>query len=132
MKNNYRILSIVIACLFTLCIAGCGSDDDDEPTNSSPIVDAFIIPTQFAPGEIIEFRVLAYDKDGDPLSYTWEVDAGKLSATTETKVKWTAPEDVESVRVTVYVSDGVTKSTKRVKKNRQPRIYTATTVGYSI
>ncbi len=117
MKNKYRILSFIVACLIIFYIAGCGSDDgDDEPSNSSPIVDAFIVPTQFSPGEIIEFRVLAYDNDGDPLTYTWEVDAGKLSATSGTKVEWTAPEDVESVRVTVYVSDGVTKSTKRVKK----------------
>ncbi len=103
--------------MITFYIAGCGSNDgEDEPTNSPPIVNAFIIPTQFSPGEIIEFRVLAYDNDGDSLTYTWAVDSGKLSTTSGTKVKWTAPEDVESVRVTVYVSDGVTKSTKRVKK----------------
>ena len=117
MKKCYRTLSFVMTCLLTFYITGCGSDDaEDEPANSSPIVDAFIIPAEFNPGEIIEFRVLAYDKDGDPLNYTWEVDAGKLSETSGTKVKWTAPSDVESVRVTVYVSDGVSKSTKRVKK----------------
>ncbi len=117
MKYKYCVLSFIAVCLITFYIAGCGSDEgEDEPTNSPPIVDAFIIPTQFSPGEIIEFRVLAYDNDGDTLTYTWAVDAGKLSATSGTKVKWTAPEDVESVRVTVYVSDGVTKSTKRVKK----------------
>ncbi len=117
MKNIFRFLSFVIVNLCIFYIGGCGSDDsDDEPANSSPIVDSFIVPTEFSPGEIIEFRVIAYDKDGDPLNYIWEVDGGKLSATTGTNVKWTAPEDVESVKVTVYVSDGVGKSTKRVKR----------------
>lgn len=117
MKNKYRLISLVMACLISLYIAGCGSDDSDEPANSSPIVDVFIVPTEFNPGETLEFKVSAYDEDGDTLTYTWEVDAGKLSTTTGTTVKWTAPPDVESVKVTVYVSDGVTQSVKRVKKS---------------
>ena len=117
MKINVRILYVILTCLLTIHIFGCGATEDDaEPANSSPIVDAFVIPSEFTPSEIIEFRVLAYDNDGDPLTYNWEVDAGKLDQTTGTKVKWTAPEDVESVKVTVYVSDGITRSTKRVKK----------------
>ncbi len=116
MKNKYRILSLVMVCLISLYIAGCGSDDD-EPANNSPTVDTFIVPTEFNPGETLEFKIIAYDEDGDPLTYTWEVDAGKLSTTTGTTVKWTAPPDVESVKVTVYVSDGVTESIKRVKKS---------------
>lgn len=115
MKNKYRILSLVMVCLTCFYIAGCGSDDD-EPTNSSPIVDAFIIPTEFNPGEILEFKVIAYDEDDDALTYAWTVNGGKLSSTDGTSVKWTAPSNVESVTVTVIVSDGVTKSTKRVKK----------------
>ena len=118
MKNKYRILSFIAVCLISFYIAGCGSDDgEDEPTNSSPIVDAFIVPTEFNPGETLEFKVIAFDEDGDPLDYTWTVSAGKLSSTTGTTVKWTAPPDIESVTVTVIVSDGVSKSTKRVKKS---------------
>lgn len=117
MKNKYRILSLVMACLISFYIAGCGSDDGDEPANNSPTVDIFVVPTEFNPGETLEFKIIAYDEDGDPLTYTWEVDAGKLNTTTGTTVKWTAPPDVESVKVTVYVSDGVTESVKRVKKS---------------
>jgi len=47
----------------------------------------------------------------------WTVNGGKLSSTDGTSVKWTAPSNVESVTVTVIVSDGVSKSTKRVKKS---------------
>ncbi len=117
MKNKCRILSLVMACLISFYIAGCGSDDGDEPANNSPTVDTFVVPTEFNPGETLEFKIIAYDEDGDPLTYTWEVDAGKLNTTTGTTVKWTAPPDVESVKVTVYVSDGVTESVKRVKKS---------------
>ena len=42
--------------------------------------------SEFNPGEILEFHIIAYDEDGDTLTYTWEVDAGKLSATTGTDV----------------------------------------------
>ncbi|RKU11068.1 hypothetical protein C6501_13080 [Candidatus Poribacteria bacterium] len=118
MKNKYRILSLVMACLISFYIAGCGSDDSDEPDNNSPTVDTLVVPTEFNPGETLEFSVIAYDKDGDPLTYTWTVSAGKLSTTTGVSVKWTAPSDIESasVAVTVIVSDGFSKSTKRVKK----------------
>ena len=116
MKYLYRILTIIIVCLLSTYIVGCGENEDDsEPTNNSPIVDSFIVPETFDPGDVLEFKVIAYDEDGDPLSYTWEVDGVVLSGETGTSVKWTAPEDVESVKVTVYVSDGISKSTKRVK-----------------
>lgn len=103
--------------LYAINILGCGSDDiEEEPTNIAPKVDAFIIPKEFSPGEIIEFRILAFDEDGDPLKYEWSVDGGKLESTTGTKVKWTAPSDIEFVTVTVYISDGINRSVKRVKK----------------
>lgn len=117
MKRRLTRYCIVMVCLLTLSIIGCGSDEDTEPDNYSPRVDSFIVPTEYDPGEVLVFSVVASDKDGDTLSYTWEVEAGKLSATTGTKVEWTAPEDdIESVRVTVYVDDGVSKTTKRVKR----------------
>ncbi|MDE0635947.1 MAG: hypothetical protein OXI43_08895 [Candidatus Poribacteria bacterium] len=118
MKNKYRIVSLVMACLISFYIAGCGSDDSDEPDNNSPTVDTLVVPTEFNPGETLEFSVIAYDKDGDPLTYTWTVSAGKLSTTTGVSVKWTAPSEIElaSVAITVIVSDGFSKSTKRVKK----------------
>ena len=45
MKHHTRIFSIVIFILLTFYVIGCGTDDEDtEPTNSSPIVDSFIVP----------------------------------------------------------------------------------------
>ena len=115
MKYHIRLFTIIIGCLLTFYILGCGSDEDDtEPTNSSPIVDSFIVPEEFNPGDVLEFKIIAHDEDGDTLSYTWEVD-GEILESTGTSAKWTAPEDVESVKVTVHISDGISKTVKRVK-----------------
>ena len=115
MKHHKRILSIIISCFLTLHIVGCGTDEDDkEPTNTPPSVDSFIVPNEFSPGDILEFKLIAHDDDGDTLSFTWEVD-GKILDSTGTSVKWTAPDDIESVKVTVHISDGEGNTTKRVK-----------------
>ena len=58
--------------------------------------------------------MIAHDEDGDTLSYTWEVD-GEILESTGISAKWTAPEDVESIKVTVHISDGISKTVKRVK-----------------
>ena len=100
--------------MLTFYIGGCGSDEDEEPANSPPTVDSFIVPEEFIPGEVLEFKVIAHDDDGDTLSFTWEVD-GKLLESTGTSAKWTAQDDVESVKVTVHISDGVGTTIKRVK-----------------
>lgn len=114
MKHRFSIFCIIIGCLLTLYILGCGSDEESEPTNSTPTVDSFIVPEEFIPGDVLEFKVIAHDDDGDTLSFTWEVD-GTILESTGTSAKWTAPDDVESVKVTVHISDGVGKSIKRVK-----------------
>ncbi len=115
MRSQICFISMIIGCLLTFYIIGCGSDDEDtEPTNNPPTVDSFIVPEEFSPGDVLEFKVIAHDKDGDTLSYTWEVD-GKLLESTGTNAKWTATDGVESVKVTVHISDGVGQTIKRVK-----------------
>lgn len=115
MTNYVRFFSIILGCLLTFNIVGCGSDNEDkEPTNNPPIVDSFVVPEEFSPGDVLEFKVIAHDKDGDTLSYTWDVD-GKLLESTGTNAKWIATEGVESVKVTVHISDGVGHTIKRVK-----------------
>ena len=122
MKIKFRILSLIVPYLLSFCLFSCGSDDGViEPGNRSPVVDTFVVPTEFSPGEVIEFSVIAYDTDGDPLTFTWEADAGELSETIGTTVEWAAPEDAASVAVTVLVSDGISRATRRTKsiKNKE-------------
>lgn len=113
---RYQIASTLIAFLLSCYMVGCGQDDiDNELTNNLPFVDSFIVPAEFNPGDVLEFKVIAFDEDGDTLSYTWEVDGVLLSDAVGTSIKYKATADVQSVKVTVYVSDGIGKSVKRVK-----------------
>lgn len=113
---RYQIAKTLIVFLLSCYMVGCGQDDTDtQPTNNLPVVDSFIVPAEFNPGDVLEFKVIAFDEDGDTLSYTWEVDGVLLSNAVGTSIKYKATADVQSVKVTVYVSDGIGKSVKRVK-----------------
>ena len=116
MPNKYAALTCIIGCLFVFAIGGCGSDTEDlseEPANNLPMVRSLTIPEEFEPGETIELKITAHDPDGDTLSYTWRVSAGKLDSTTGSTVKWTAPSDIRSVTITVQVHDGPDSSITR-------------------
>ncbi len=128
MKNTITCLIYFCASIITFSLIGCASliDDVVKPINNNlPIVQDFSVPTMFDPGETLEFSIVAHDNDGDTLTYTWEVDAGKLHATSGTTVKWTAPEDVSSVNVIVSVSDEISKpiNVEKMILNSQPNTF---------
>ncbi len=129
MKSAFQFLIIVSTCLITFCMIGCALlvDGVVKPLNNNlPTVEDFSVPTLFDPGETLEFSIIAHDKDGDVLTYTWAVDAGKLNTISGTKVKWTAPEGFSSVNVIVSVSDKVGKPivVNKMILNSQPNTFT--------
>lgn len=55
MKHQYCYFNLIIDCLITLNLIGCGSDDEvAEPENNSPVVEVIVIPKEFSPGEVRE------------------------------------------------------------------------------
>ena len=96
-------------------IIGCGEDGSNEGHNSPPVIDHLIVPEQVDPGESVELQVVAHDADGDVLSYVWEVKAGTLDSKTGRTVNWTAPSNVKSATVLVYVNDGINESVVKSK-----------------
>ena len=110
------IIRWVMLFAISTVIIGCGGDDGNNgDRNSPPVVDHLIAPEQVSPGDSVELQVVAHDADGDVLSYVWEVKKGTLDSRTERTVNWTAPSDVRSVAVKVYVNDGVNESVVKSK-----------------
>ncbi len=102
MKKNamFTMFIMIIAALF---VAGCGSDDDTEMTNSQPIIDRIIVPEVVEAGQKVKLEVVANDADGDKLSYKWEVSEG----TVDSVGVWTVPSDATRATVLVRVGDGI-------------------------
>ena len=86
-----RIGALTLAVLHTVVfISGC--EVVTEFTNEPPKITYFTVPAEVAYGETVEFKVGAYDAENDPLTYSWEVSAGRLTNPAEPEVQWTAPE----------------------------------------
>ena len=102
MKKNamFTMFIMIIGALF---VAGCGSDDDTEMTNSQPIIDRIIVPEVVEAGQKVKLEVVANDADGDKLSYKWEVSEG----TVDSVGVWTVPSDATRATVLVRVGDGI-------------------------
>ncbi len=55
--------------------------------------------------ESCEIRAVAYDPDGDELSYQWRATGGNISGQGATAI-WTAPDNSDTYTITVEVTDG--------------------------
>ena len=99
-----------------------------EVTNSPPIIDRLIIPTEVSAGGQIDLHVIARDPEGDPLSYTWAISQGQIVESSSRTVAWTVPDQPGSFTITVFISDGISEPTTRSKQvvvkapNRPPKI----------
>lgn len=114
-----RIGALTLAVLhIVVFISGC--EVVTEFTNDPPKITYFTVPAEVEYGETVEFKVGAYDAEDDPLTYLWEVSAGRLTNPAEPEVEWTAPElppgEVvlsKVVRVDVSVQDSGEEETSK-------------------
>ncbi len=114
-----RIGALTLAVLhIVVFISGC--EVVTEFTNDPPTITYFTVPAEVEYGETVEFKVGAYDAEDEPLTYSWEVSAGRLTNPAEPEVEWTAPElppgEVvlsEVVRVDVSVQDSGEEETSQ-------------------
>ena len=114
-QRGALILSVLQIAIF---ISGC--EIRTEFTNEPPKIINFTVPAEVEYGETVEFRIIVYDAEDDPLTYSWEVSAGTLTNAAEPEVQWTAPElppgevvPSKEVRVHASVHDGHEETSKK-------------------
>lgn len=86
------------------CYLSSSSAINHAPT----IVEIVSTSTSGQPGDAITLTALAFDQDGDPITYLWSGDTAYLSSTTDYVTTFTIPSDLTSsttYTVTVRVSD---------------------------
>ena len=106
---NLTQLCIVLVSSFCLSCS-------QEATNTSPIIDRLIVPSEVLVGVKTEFHVIARDSDGDSLSYTWSISQGQTVESSSRTATWVAPDQPGAFIVSVFVSDGISEPTTRSKQ----------------
>ena len=74
--------------------------------NRAPTVQAMCDPCTVVVGASSTVTANASDPDGDPLTYAWKAQTGKLANPASRQTLWTAPMTTGTVPVTVTVDDG--------------------------
>ena len=118
-----NLTQICIVLVSSFCLS-CSQ----EATNTSPIIDRLIVPSEVLVGVKTEFHVIARDSDGDSLSYTWSISQGQTVESSSRTATWVAPDQPDAFTVSVFVSDGISEPTTRSKQilvkalNKPPEI----------
>ena len=118
-----NLAQICIVLVSSFCLS-CSQ----EATNTSPIIDRLIVPSEVLVGVKTEFHVIARDSDGDSLSYTWSISQGQTVESSSRTATWVAPDQPGAFTVSVFVSDGISEPTTRSKQilvkapNKPPEI----------
>ena len=118
-----NLTQICIVLVSSFCLS-CSQ----EATNTSPIIDRLIVPSEVLVDVKTEFHVIARDSDGDSLSYTWSISQGQTVESSSRTATWVAPDQPGAFTVSVFVSDGISEPTTRSKQilvkapNKPPEI----------
>jgi len=122
-----RLAVFAVLLIFVISMVGC------VPSNNLPEIISLETGTKvLGPSESSFIECLAFDQDGDILTYNWTADDGNITSSGETdnNVAWTAPKREGIYSITVTVMDGkegndavVSESiTIQVKDNHEPVI----------
>ena len=120
-KLNRWIVIFAVLLITIFFLGGC------SPTNHPPLVTSIEAKQSIiGPLDSCVIECVAWDEDGDELSYEWSAGKGSINGDGAT-VAWTAPETEGIYNITVKVTDGnggeVTDSiTITVKDNHPPTI----------
>lgn len=100
------LLGILVAC-------GGSGDSGTSPTNRKPTLSFTFKPIAVPAGNPVNLTVSAKDDDGDPLTVTWSITRGALTAQNGSKtiMRWATPATVGTDTVTVKASDGTATTT---------------------
>ena len=118
-----NLTQICIVLVSSFCLS-CSQ----EATNTSPIIDRLIVPSEVLVDVKTEFHVIARDSDGDSLSYTWSISQGQTVESSSRTATWVALDQPGAFTVSVFVSDGISEPTTRSKQilvkapNKPPEI----------
>jgi hypothetical protein len=113
--------ALAISLLFLIALGACA------PHNNAPVITDLTAETGWIlPQGSAEVKCVAFDPDGDKLTYVWSASGGTISESGSI-VRWTAPDAKGTYTITVKVAD--TKCGEATKQillnvgdNRPPRI----------
>lgn len=109
-----RILCMAVICSIAILVSsGCASPKSPAPpepatlpVNNPPIISSLTADQQvIQPLGKVQLNCQASDPESDNLSYRWSSSGGVLEGS-GASVKWTAPNNSGSYKITVVVSDG--------------------------
>jgi len=97
------------------------SEEDEDillkDANQPPVIENITFSSAiFIPGNTYDVTAIAYDPDGDEVSYEWQISAGSLEDDLWVNpMKWTAPDEEGAVSFMVSAYDGHGGSAERIE-----------------
>ncbi len=107
LKRPGRIALVIGATLMLSGPTGCGGDNPVSSGNRKPSIRELVaVPAVVPRGGTAQITTLASDDDDDPLTYSWTASSGTFSGANGPRVRWHAPMEPGTFRITGTVSDG--------------------------
>lgn len=104
-----RLRLLIGFCL--IWIYGCGNEEIPRDKNYAPKVSVFKAEADIVePGSRVAIRLKAEDLEGDPITYRWQANGGKIHGDGD-GATWIAPNQERKYLIEVTVSDGYKSNT---------------------